>query len=194
MRAGRADSRSQSAVLLSSRCRASWVEKQRQGEPKEGTPPSRLCPAHTPSLLRLPSLLLLHFPGGVQPSTWQLRSVPGSEFQHLIKAQGVDPFALSGDLALWREHCSLSWPALAWPSMLLFTSVQSPHPSVCFPCLFCLGQVTSDLADCWSRGLCRLGAWGWSASGEKGPHQVIWGCPRSPLHQLQPSKLPEASV
>lgn len=87
-------------MVLSSRCRASWVEKQRQGEPKVGTLPIRLYPVHTPSFLRLLSLLLMHFPGGVQPSTWQFCSVPGSEFLSLLKALGVDPFTLLGELAL----------------------------------------------------------------------------------------------
>lgn len=141
----------------------------------------------------------MHFPGGVQPSTWQLSS--------LCQAQNSKEWTLLPCLETWphrEEGALLSF--LARPCLAQHASLYlcpKPPPICCFPCLFLLGQVTSDLAQCWSRVLCRLEGWGCRTGtlhlaleslGEKGSHQVIWGYPRSQPHQFQPSNLPEASA
>lgn len=72
------------------------------------------CAQPTPSLSlhRLLTALprALHFPGSVQPSTWQLSSLPGSEFQR------VDPIALSGEPALESRGSTLSGLPLPGPA------------------------------------------------------------------------------
>ena len=82
---------------------------------------------------------------------------------------------------------SLGCPCLAERASLYLCPKR--HPSACFPCLFLLGQVTSDMAECWSRGLGRLGAWGEGGNPSlspreprgRGSHQVNQGYPRSHL-------------
>lgn len=108
--AGRVDSRSQGAQWFLQPAEGP-AGRGRGGRGEEGGHPAQQA---APSQYPLPSAsgcplsgMLMHFPGGIQPSAWQLRSEPGSAFQ------GVDSDALPGSLALWREHCFLSWTALA---------------------------------------------------------------------------------
>lgn len=153
--AGHVDSRSEDSVAPSASCGASWVGERRQGGEEGGHPikQARPSPHHLPHLHRLPFLHKAYaFPRQGPAQCLATRcSVPGSEFQ------GIDSVAVSGGLAFRGEHCSLSGPALAWPSMLPSTSFQSDTHLLASPACFLLGQVASDLVECSSRGLFRIG-------------------------------------
>lgn len=90
-----------------------------------------------------------------------------------------------------------------WPGPACLLPLLSKKTPICLLPL----PVSSGSDDCLfgrgSRELYRFEAWCWRAesftqpwrtSGKKGSFQVIRGHPRSRPHQLQPSKLPEASA